>query len=85
VSPGQRRRGRSAPALADLLEAHEICEHEAAPLDALGLAGDGALHLVDRLLVEPSLPARGRQNAFTSVLSGRSATIARSVLSRRNR
>src|SRR5207245_4546084 len=43
--------------IADLLEAHEVGQHQAAPLDALREARDGMLELVDRLLVERGLRA----------------------------
>src|SRR5207249_8366140 len=43
--------------IADLLEAHEVGQHQAASLDALREARDGMLELVDRLLVERGLRA----------------------------
>src|SRR2546422_4762132 len=43
--------------VADLLEAHEIGEHQTAPLDSLREPRDGALQLVDRLLIERGLRA----------------------------
>ena len=43
--------------IADLLEAHQIGEHQAAPLDTLREPCDGALQLVDGLLIERGLRA----------------------------
>src|SRR5207249_5080037 len=59
AAPGLVPRALAQPVrgmVADLLEPHQVGEHEAAPLDALDQPGDGALQLVDRLLVERGLP-----------------------------
>ena len=70
--------------VADLLEAHQIREHEAAALDALAPRAS-CVAPARRPPARRAPPAvrLSRQNAFTSVLSGRSAMTVLSVFSRR--